>query len=82
MTKLPQELHEALARQQGKQLLQVEDPVTHTRYVLVPLEVYQQLQQAIDDDPRAAYPLADEVFREDWDNPQMAEYDHYEDHKR
>jgi hypothetical protein len=35
-----------------------------------------------DFDPREAYPAIDKVFGEDWDDPKMAEYDNYEDHKR
>ena len=28
------------------------------------------------------YALTDEVMKEDWDDPKMAEYDRYEEHKR
>jgi hypothetical protein len=29
-----------------------------------------------------AYPAIDEAWKEDWDDPKMAEYDNYEEHKR
>jgi hypothetical protein len=35
-----------------------------------------------DVNPRVTYPAVDVVFREDWDAPEMAEYDRYEEHKR
>ncbi len=35
-----------------------------------------------DFDPAMGYALADEVMKEDWDDPKMAEYDRYEEHKR
>ena len=55
--KLTPELSQALAQQRG-QPLQVEDPLTHDRYILVQLDVYEHLQQAMDCDaklkPRSA----------------------------
>jgi hypothetical protein len=77
--KLTPELCQALAHQQG-QPLQVEDPVTHTRYVLLSLEVYEHLQQVLEydasePDPRAFYPAFAEAVKEDVDAPGMERYD-------
>ena len=77
--KLTPELSQALAQQCG-QLLQVEDPRTQTRYVLVPLDVYESLQQARDydasePDPRVFYPAFAEAVKEDVDAPGMDRYD-------
>ena len=47
--KLTHELHQALVQRPG-QPLEVEDPVTHARYVLVQIDVYERLQQAMDYD--------------------------------
>jgi hypothetical protein len=76
---LTPELSQALAQQRG-QPLEVEDPRTHTRYVLVPLEVYESLQQAMDydasePDPRAFYPAFAAAVQEDMDAPGMERYD-------
>jgi len=77
--KLTQELRQALAQQPG-QPLQVEDPVTHARYVLVQLDVYERLQHAMDydasePDPRAFYPAFAEAVKENLDAPGMEHYD-------
>jgi hypothetical protein len=57
----------------------VVDPVTNSVHVLVRAEVYERLMAllAADFDAREAYPAVDEAFREDWDDPKMAEYDRY-----
>ncbi len=77
--KLTDELRQALAKQPG-QPVQVEDPDTHARYVLVKLEVYEQLQRAMDydvsePDPRAFYPAFAEAVKGDLDAPGMERYD-------
>ena len=77
--KLSDELRQAVASQPG-QPVQVEDPVTHACYVLVPLEVYEQLQRALDyeasePDPRAFYPAFAEALKEEVDAPGMERYD-------
>ena len=33
-------------------------------------------------DPAIGYPLTDEVMKEDWDDPKMAQYDRYEEFRR
>lgn len=75
---LTPELSQALTQQRG-QPLEVEDPRTHTRYVLVPLEVYESLKQALDydasePDPREFYPAFAEAVKEDVDAPGMELY--------
>jgi hypothetical protein len=35
-----------------------------------------------DYNPAIGYSLADEVMKEDWDDPMMAEYDRYEEYTR
>jgi hypothetical protein len=77
--KLNEELRQALALQ-SRQPLQVEDPETHARYVLVRLDVYEQLQRAMDydasePDPRQFYPAFAEAVKDDLDAPGMERYD-------
>jgi hypothetical protein len=45
--KLTDELRQALAQQSGEPL-RVEDPVTLAHYVLIPLDVYEQWQRAVE----------------------------------
>lgn len=73
--KLTDELRQALAHTPG-QAVQVEDPVTHAKYVLVQLEVYEQMQRAMDydasePDPRAFYAAFAEAVKDDLDAPGM-----------
>jgi hypothetical protein len=48
-------------------------------------EVYERWKALLYDDrdfdPRRAYPLLDEVMKEEWDDPKMADYDRYEERK-
>ena len=79
-TKLTPELRDALAHQQGGQPLQLEDPVTHAHYVLVQLDVFEQLQRAMDydasePDPRAFYPAFTRAVQDDLNAPGMECYD-------
>jgi hypothetical protein len=72
---ISEELRQAIARRPG-QPLQVEDPVTHTRYVLVQLAFYGQLQRAVDYDagdfdPRDFYPAFAKAIQDDLDAPGM-----------
>jgi hypothetical protein len=77
--KLTDELRQAIANHPGEPL-QVEDPVTHARYVLIQLDVYEQLRRAndydmSDPDPRDFYPAFAEAVKEDLDAPGMELYD-------
>lgn len=76
---LSTELRQALARQAGRPL-QVEDPLTHAKYVLVQLDEFEQLQRAVDydasePDPRAFYPYFAAAVKDDVDAPGMDAYD-------
>jgi hypothetical protein len=84
MIELTPEQQQALSGGTGGPL-RILDPRTGTVYVLVPEETYGEIRSLLEPDeldPRVTYPAVDAVFREDWDNPQMAEYDRYEEHKR
>ncbi len=60
----------------------VVDSLTGVTYVLLPTEVYAKVKQLLDFSPPEAYPAIDRAFREGWDEPKMAEYDRYEEHKK
>jgi hypothetical protein len=66
----------------GDTLPTVVDSTTGATYVLLPTDVYAKVRQLLDFSPADVYPAIDEAFREGWDDPKMAEYDHYEEHKR
>ncbi len=77
--KLSDELRQALSRHPGEPV-QVEDPVSHARYVIVQLDAYEQLQRAVDydasdPDPRSFYPAFAEAVKDDLDAPGMELYD-------
>jgi hypothetical protein len=77
----------------GEQPIRFEDPETHARHVIMRAEVYERMRAVVegktdsssyDDsefDPKDDYPAIDLVFREGWDDPRMAKYDHYEKHR-
>jgi len=73
-------------RQADRNPVRLTDPETRQEYVLLPADVYDRLKSLLYDDrdfdPAMGYALADEVMKEDWDDPKMAEYDRYEEHKR
>jgi hypothetical protein len=76
-----------LTEEQRRELEQAEpvavDPLTKKEYVLVSREVYEKLRPILaDPDPREAYAAMDRAFAPLWDEPKMAEYDNYEDHRR
>ncbi len=51
--------------------------------VVLRVDVYEQIKRLLPDfDPREAYPAIDQVMKEDWDDPKMAEYDNYESRKK
>jgi len=62
--------------------LRVRDACTNAEYVLIRAEVYDQMGKLVGLDPKDAYPLLDETFREGWEDPKMAEYDDYESRKQ
>jgi len=54
-------------------------------YVVVRADLYDRVKGLLYDpsepSPSQSYALVDEVMREDWDDPKMAEYDSYEAHR-
>ncbi len=83
MIQLTKDQHDELASN-GKCPVQVIDPVTNAEYVLVPAAEYAHLSGMIDKDFHVsdAYAAIDEAFAEGWNDPKMADYDHYEDFKK
>ena len=84
--KLSEEQRQALSEHPG-QAVEVEDPVTRTKYVLIQLDVYRRMQGmlAYDDrepDPRAFYPSFAEAVKEDIDAPGMERYDDYDSSRK
>lgn len=70
------------ALQQGESVPVIEK-ATQTRCVVVRADVFDRITKLLpDSDPREAYPALDEVMKEDWSDPKMAEYDDYESHKK
>jgi hypothetical protein len=68
---------------EGNLPIRVVDPATKREFFLVPAEVFSRLQAALGDtEPRDAYPAVDRAFAPGWDDPKMADYDNYEQHKR
>jgi hypothetical protein len=62
--------------------VRVVDPATKREFFLVRAEVFLRLQNALAEiDPRETYPAIDRVFAPDWDDPKMADYDNYEQHR-
>jgi hypothetical protein len=56
-------------------------PVTveHTVCVLLRADIYERVKAMLE--IAEAYPLIDETFREGWEAPGMADYDHYDELK-
>ncbi|HPM84875.1 MAG TPA: hypothetical protein PLF81_29425 [Candidatus Anammoximicrobium sp.] len=76
---LSPELRQAVARQPERPL-EVEVPVTHAQYVLVPLDAYERMQRSVDydtsdPDPRAFYPAFAAAVKDDLDAPGMEAYE-------
>jgi len=60
------------------------DPETNATFVLLPAELYEQVQGLFgeDFDPTLAYPATDRAFREGWSDPKLDDYDRYEEFKQ
>jgi len=73
-------------RQTNGKPVRLTDPETKQEYVLIRAEAYDRLKALLyddsDPDVAAGYPLADEVMKEDWDDPKMVEYDRYDELKQ
>lgn len=58
------------------------DAETQIECVVIRSDVFERVKGVFPDiDPRETYPAVDEVMREDWSTPQMAEYDDYDAHR-
>jgi hypothetical protein len=68
-----------LLKQSGGEPVRLVDPDTNQEYVLLPIEVYDQLQSVQTElDPRDLYPALHRALRDEgWDDPQMDEYNRY-----
>jgi hypothetical protein len=74
MAELTPDLRQLIERA-GEDPVRIEDPVSQTAYVILKADVYDRIRALLDEDVRAAYPLAMKVFGQDgWDDPQMDEY--------
>lgn len=78
-----------LTQQQRRELEGVEvprvlDPKTRRIYVLVSEALYERMMAFLGDEvhPSEAYPAVDRAFAEGWDDPQMDDYDRYEELKK
>ncbi len=82
------EIRQAI-QQSGDEPLRLEDPLSRETYVLLKASAFARIERLLaplvgkPDDWRLAdaYPAADEVFREGWEAPGMADYDEYEKHR-
>ena len=87
--RLTDEQRDALAAATGP-AVEVEDAVTHVKYVLLPAETYERVRSAVEPaadadangdeeyDPSWAYPLVAEALAEVWDDPAMDVYNDYD----
>ena len=83
MITLTQEQHDALASN-GQGPVKVIDPVTNTEYLLVRADAFAHLGGMIDTDFHIseAYPAMSRAFAELWTDPDMDDYDRYEEIKK
>lgn len=84
-TELPLELRQVVRQMNGDQPLRVVDPDTHTVYVLVKAELFDQAQAALQEDVELADTYAAQsaaALRAGWGAPEMADYDHYDESRR
>ncbi|MBX3450759.1 MAG: hypothetical protein KF777_14430 [Planctomycetaceae bacterium] len=69
------------ALQQG-QPVSVTEMATQIECVVLRADVFEQIRKLLPEfNPPEAYPALDEVMREGWSHPQMADYDDYESRK-
>jgi hypothetical protein len=79
------ELTEYQRREVGDtgQPVRVIDPTSKREFFLVRAEVFLGMQTALGElSPRDAYAAIDRAFADGWDDPKMADYDNYGQHKR
>ena len=67
---------------QSGESVPVTESETQLECVVIRADLYERVKVLLSGlDPRDAYPAIDQVFREDWSDPKMAEYDDYEARK-
>jgi len=65
------------------QEVRVTNSTSSLECVVIRADVYDRVKALLPDfDPKETYPAVDEVVREDWSDPIMAEYDDYESRRR
>lgn len=78
MTTLTPELQEAVRKAHGEPI-RMEDPQSHTRYVLVPEEMYDRVKALLEEDlpseEEQLYFLREAGKAAGWDDPEMDIYD-------
>ena len=68
---------------QDGQSVAVTETATQIECVVLRADVFEQIKKLLPDfDPRETYAAIDEVMREGWSDPKMAEYDDYESRKK
>lgn len=66
------------ALEQGQEI-RLTNPETPVDCVVIRADIYDRVKGHLPDfDPRETYAAVDEVMRNDWSDPKMAEYDDYE----
>ena len=84
IAKLTTELQQAL-REHGEGPVPVVDPATNRAYVLIAQEQYERLKPLFERDLLTSQEqkqlLRDAGRRAGWDDPEMAAYDNYDDHR-
>jgi hypothetical protein len=83
MIQLTKDQHDELAAN-DKETAKVVDPVTNTEYVLIRADVFAHIGGMVDADFHIseAYPAMSRAFAELWNDPDMDDYDRYEEIKR
>jgi hypothetical protein len=80
--RLNEELRHAIEERGGAPLELIDS--MQNRYVLLRAEQFEKVRALFEEDeidPRAMYPLIDEVMKEDWDDPAMDIYNDYDAHR-
>jgi hypothetical protein len=78
---LTQEQLSALRAASGRSV-QLRDPQTGEIYCIIQQEVFDRVKDLLESNAelvQQTYPAVDSVFKKDWDDPKMAEYDRYEE---
>jgi hypothetical protein len=72
-------------KEHGDAPVHVLDAHTNEEFVIIRANLYEKVKPLLEEgdlDPREAYPLIDQVMKEDWDDPAMDIYNDYDAHRR